>query len=116
MRGWFDQENKKLGTVTLQGVSFGMQMLQLWDSHPQGRFGYIVNAAPKRARPLLNTHFAQLSNKSVMLAETQYLQGCLPGGSHTGTPVPTVLLSRFMDNAYIGLVAIPADMCVVMML
>ena len=38
MHGWFDQENKVLGIVTLQGVSFDIQMLQLWDSHPQGRY------------------------------------------------------------------------------
>ena len=81
VRGWFDQTNKKLGSVTLHGIECDILMLQLWDSHPQGSFGFIVNAAPKRSRPLLNTHFALLNHQRVMLRETKPLGGRLPGNT-----------------------------------
>ena len=66
MKGWFDPQNKTIGFVDIAGTTCELQMLQLWDAHPHGRFGHIIQSAPKRARPLLNTHFALLNHKKVM--------------------------------------------------
>ena len=110
MKGWFDAVNKTIGFITIEEVTCELQMLQLWDAHPQGRFGCITQAAPKCARPLLNTHFALLDHKRVMWNETRYMSGCLPENpppapSCSGKPV--ILLSRFMDNVYVAFCGIP---------
>ena len=112
MRGWFDQQQKILGWVQLGDVSFALQVLGLWDSFPSGRFGHIIAAAPKRARPLLTAHFDTLNPRDVMLAETTFPKSCLPHPAPETQAGPTVLLSRFMDNNYIGYVNFScADAC-----
>ena len=112
MRGWFDQQHKILGWVRLGDVSFALQVPGLWDSFPSGRFGHIIAAAPKRARPLLTAHFDTLNPRDVMLAETTFPKSCLPDPALVTQAGPTVLLSRFMDNNYIGYVDFSsADAC-----
>ena len=107
MRGWFNQQFKTLGWIRLGEINFRLLLLGLWDSYPSGRFGHIIAAAPKKARPMLNAHFETLCPRDVMLAETTYFRGCLPDSSPDIPPEPTVLFSRFMDNNYIGYVHIP---------
>ena len=104
MCGWFDQQQKTLGWVQLGDTKFELQLLGLWDSYPSGRFGHIITAAPKRVRPLLTAHFKTMNPREVMLAETSFFQGCLPDLPPIEQAGPTVLLSRFMDNNYIGYV------------
>ena len=112
MRGWFDQQQKTRGWVQLENTKFALQVLGLWDSFPSGRFGHIIAAAPKRARPPLTAHFDMLNSTDVMLAETNFLEGCLPDPAPAPLAGPAVLLSRFMDNNYIGYVNFnPADAC-----
>ena len=111
MRGWFDQQQKILGWVQLGNITFALQVLGLWDSFPSGRFGHIIAAAPKRARPLLTAHFDTLNPRDVMLAET-FSESWLPDPAPAAPAGPTVLLSRFMDNNYIGYVNFSsADAC-----
>ena len=93
MRGWFDQYNRILGSVTISGVKCEVQMLQLWDSHPHRRFGYIVDAAPRRARTLLNTYFSMLNPTKFMLSETRFMNGCLSTGpTHRSDTKPIIVL------------------------
>ena len=107
MRGWFHQQLKTLGWVCLGDVSFRLQLLGLLDLYPSGRLSHIIAAAPKRACPMLNAHFATLCPRDVMLAETTYFQGCHPDCTSETPAEPTVVFSRFMDNNYIVYVNIP---------
>ena len=109
MKGWFDPQNKTIGFVSIAGTTCELQMLQLWDAHPHGRFGHIIQSTPKRARPLLNTHFALLNHKKVMWNETKYMNGCLPASPPASPPTPAscfarpvILMCRFMDNVYVA--------------
>ena len=104
MKGWFDQQNKCLGWVTVQGMCLELQGLGMWDAYPQGRFGHIIMSAPRRERPLLTNYLTALDQRAVMLADTCYPEGCLPATEHTcaRTHMPTMLMARFVDNVYLG--------------
>ena len=104
MKGWFDQHNKCLGWLTVQGVQFEFLGLGMWDAYPQGRFGHIIMSAPRRERNMLTNYFTALDQRAVMLADTKIPDGCLPSPTHTRTPahMPAILFARFVDNIYMG--------------
>ena len=89
MRGWSDQQRKTLRWVQLENTKFTVPVLGLWDSYPSGRFGHIIVAAPKRARSLLTAHFDTSNSRDVMLAETNFLEGCLPDPAPAPPAGPT---------------------------
>ena len=103
MKGWYDQQNKCLGWVTVQGVQFELLGLGTWDVYPQGRFGHIIMSAPRRERHMLTNYYTALDQRAVMLADTKFPSGCLPHPRDTQTPahMPAILFARFVDNIYI---------------
>ena len=110
MKSWFDPQNKAIGFLTINDITCELQMLQLWDADPHGRFGHIIQFAPKRARPLLNTHFALLNNKKVMWSETRYMNGCLPDNPPPPpyySEKPVIRTCGFMDHVYDAFCGIP---------
>ena len=46
---------------------------------PEGMLEHMC--IPKHSTPLLNTHFTPLNHKRIMLFETKFLQGRLPGST-----------------------------------
>ena len=105
MKGWYDQQNKCLGWVTVQGVQFELLGLGMWDAYTQGRFGHIIMSATRRERHMLTNYFTALDQRAVMLADTKFPNGCLPLPCDTQTPahVPAILFARFVDNIYMGI-------------
>ena len=96
--------------MTVNNFTFSLQVLGLWDSHPKGRCGHIILQAPHRVQPLLLSHFEFLNARQVMLAETHYLKGRLPGEhSDQGVLQPAVLLSKYMGNNYVAFLHPPQD-------
>ena len=110
MKGWFQQSNKTLGWVTLNDTRIQFQALGTWDSHPQGPFGHIVLSAPRRERAFLSGYLTLLNPRSVMLADTRHLTGCLTPDQCPNPPSlpsePVVLFGRYVDNVYTGVVGI----------
>ena len=50
------------------------QLPGLCDSYLAGRFGHIIEASLKKARPLLTAHFDLLNTHDIVLAETKYFE------------------------------------------
>ena len=86
-------------TLHVQGVAVQFQALNLWDSHPLGRTGRIVDQSLPKQQYFLRGYFAHLDLHQCMLAETKY--------ARTTTSTPTVLLTRYMDNMYQAVCNVP---------
>ena len=42
----FEQTHRLVGTLTLDGHPIALRAMMLWDSHPEGRLGHIIQSAP----------------------------------------------------------------------
>ena len=101
MNGWFNPEAKTIFTATFGSTPVPFTALNLWDSHPSGRVGKIIDLAVKRQRPFLLNYFLNIDDTLYMLAHTHT--------THTPTGDPNVLLTWYMDNMYIVLCNIPFE-------
>ena len=86
MQGWFSPEDRLLFTLTLDDLDVPVFAMGLWDSHPEGRVGKIIDRSLRTQRKFL------LQETTVQSPETTD---------------PAVLLTRYMDNNYIALLNIP---------
>ena len=102
MHGWFQPKAKTLFTVCINGMKIPFRAIILWDSHPAGRVGKIVEHAVRRQRRFLLNYFQNLNETLCMLADTRI--------THTPHSAPEVLQTRYIDNMYIVLCNVPANM------
>ena len=57
MDGWFEQTYKLVGSLTLDDHPITLRAMILWDSHPEGRLGHIIQSAPKTQHYFLRNNF-----------------------------------------------------------
>ena len=99
MRGWFHPEKRLLLQVTFGDTQVDFTALGLWDSHPEGRVGQIIQRSPRTQHAFLRNYFLQFDSVRCHMAEI-HVQG-------SPTHVPEVMQTRYMDNAYMALGNIP---------
>ena len=99
MQGWFSPEDRLLFTLSLNEFDVPVFAMGLWDSHPEGRIGRIMDRSVRTQRKFLLQYFLNFCPTRCMIHETavQFSQ----------TIDPAVLLTRYMDNNYIALLNIP---------
>ena len=91
-----------MGTLCVQGVSIELRALALWDSHPEGRLGHIIQSPPRRQHFFLRNYFLHVDPIRCIFAETSQATALL-------STEPAILLTRYMDNTYIAFCNIPDD-------
>ena len=100
MSSWFEPSWKHVGTLCVQGIHVELRALALWDSHPKGRLGHIIQSAPRRQHFFLRNYFLHVDPIKCIVAETSHTQDRL-------SIEPAILLTRYMDNTYVGFCNIP---------
>ena len=99
MHGWFQPEARLLFTLMLQGHQIKFYAMNLWDSHPLGRTGKIVDQSIPKQQFFLRGYFANLNITQCMLADMR--------GDGTVNEEQSVLLTRYMDNMYQAVCNVP---------
>ena len=84
---------------TLWEVEVPVFAMGLWDSHPEGRMGKIIDRSVRTQRKFLLQYFLNFRPIHCMIEETTV--------HSPETTDPSVLLTRYMDNNYIALFNIP---------
>ena len=103
MDGWFQQTYKLVGTLTLDGYPIALRAMMLWDSHPEGRLGHIIQSAPKTQQYFWRKYFLNIPPLKCRIAET--------GAAVAVDYVPAaVLFTRYMDNTYLGICNVPESL------
>ena len=99
MQGLFSPEERLLFTLTLGEVQVLVFAMGLWDSHPEGRVGKIIDRSVCTQRKFLLQYFLNFRPIHCMIQETTV--------HNPETIDPSVLLTRYMDNNYIAVLNIP---------
>ena len=99
MHGWFRPESKLLFTLQLPAIAIPVVAMGLWDSHPEGRVGKIIDRSVRSQRKFLLSYFHDFNPLRCMLRETEV--------QHAVSDLPTILLTRYMDNSYVALLNVP---------
>ena len=102
MSGWFEPAWKLVGTLFVQGVHIELRAVALWDSHPEGRLGHIIQSAPRKQHFFLRNYFLQVDPIRCIVAETSHTTAVL-------STEPAILLTRYMDNTYVAFCNIPRE-------
>ena len=84
MRGWFHPDKCLLLQATFGDTQVDFTAMGLWDSHPDGRVGEIVQRSPRTHHAFLRNYFLQFDSVRCHMAHVQVR------GPAT----------RFMDNAW----------------
>ena len=53
MQGWFHLDKRLLFQVTFEDTQVGFTGMGLWDSHPEGRDGQIIQRSPRAQHAIL---------------------------------------------------------------
>ena len=96
MSGWFQQDATCLFKLKVGDQTIPVVCIELWDSHPEGRVGKIIDKSVVRQRHFLRGYFSTFMPLHCMVAEV--LESPAP------SPDAVILLSRYMDNNYIGVI------------
>ena len=83
MKGWLNRENKTLGWVNIDGCKVQLKAPGIGDSHPQGWFGHTILTAPLHPYISLPQHLCP--------------------NLRTATTSLVVLLVRYVDKVYVGI-------------
>ena len=70
MRGWFGQDYRLVGTLHIDGIAIALRSLVLWDSHPEGRLGHVIQSAPRRQYYFLRNYLLNIQPLRCITAET----------------------------------------------
>ena len=101
MRGWFHPDERLLFQVTFGDTQVDFIAMGLWDSHPEGHVGHIIQRSPRTQHAFLRNYFLQFDSVRCHMADVQ-VQGPVSN-------VPEVMQTRYMDNAYVSLGNIPTN-------
>ena len=99
MFGWFEPRCRVLFTATFAGVPIDFVAMGLWDAHPEGRVGLIIDQSPRSQHMFLRKYFMQFDALQCQLAECTQL-----GPPSSGA---RILHTHYMDNAYLTLCNVP---------
>ena len=99
MRGWFHPDKRLLFQVTFGDTQVNFTAMALWDSHPEGRVGQIIQRSPRTQHAFLRNYFLQFEVIGCQLAEV--------GVQSSTVDRPKVMQTRYMDNAYASLGKVP---------
>ena len=96
MCGWFHPEKRLLLRATFGDTPVDFTAMGLWDSHPEGHVGQIIQRSPSTQHAFWRNYFLQFGSVRCHMADVQ-VQG----------PATDVTQTRYMDNAYMALGKIP---------
>ena len=100
MGGWFEPSWKHVGSLCVDSITIELRTLVLWDSHPEGRVGHIIQSAPRRQHLFLRNYFLNVDSLRCMLAESADLPEPM-------CSQPSILLTRYMDNTCVAFCNVP---------
>ena len=95
MSGWFDQSYKLVGLLNVDGITVTLRTVVLWDSHPEGRLGHIIQCAPRRQHFFQRNYFFNVKPTYCMVAETSKPRKLLDD-------TIAVLFTGYMDDTYLA--------------
>ena len=95
MKGWFHPEKRLFFHVTFRDSRVNFIAMGLWDSHPEGRVGQIIQRSPRAQHAFLRNYFLQFDVFRCHLAKVT-----VPGQVDHAAEV---MQTRYMDNAYVAL-------------
>ena len=77
MSGWFEQSHKEVGTLKVD-VTVALRTVVLWDSHPEGRLGHIIQLAPRHQQYFLRNYFWHVQPLKCMIVRIATgIGGCI---------------------------------------
>ena len=100
MLGWFEQSHKEVGTLHVDGFMVALRTIVLWDSHPEGQLGHIIQSAPRCQHYFLRNYFLHVQPLKCMIAEFAKPQVLVDAS-------PAVLFTRYMDTTYLAFCNVP---------
>ena len=103
MQGSFEQLWKLVGTLCVLGVDVELRVLVLWDSHPEGQVGHIVQSAPRRQHFFLRNYFLNIDPIKCMIAETASMPPLVCNR-------PAILFTRYIGNTYVAFCNVPQSL------
>ena len=81
-----------MATLNVQGVNIELRALTLWDSHPEGRVGHIIQSALRCQHFFLRNYFLHADPIKCIVVETIQVPDAL-------SIEPAILLTRYTDFA-----------------
>ena len=100
-------ENKTFASATINGFPIDLANVSLWDAHPEGRVGHLLQMAPKSQHRFHINYFSSIDPARCATSEISQKRRVAQTSRPQLATEGYLVMGRYVDNIYMSAVDIP---------